>query len=92
MTERTMNRRLMGYLGRLPGMMHEVELPDGSKVRRCSYSPHSLRTTAATLLLDSDVPIKAVQDLLDHKHITATQIYDKRRRSVRDLASHKMPL
>ena len=71
--------------------MHEVELPDGSMVRRCSYSPHSLRATAATLLLDSGVAIESVQDLLDHKHITTTQIYDKRRRSVRDSASHKMP-
>jgi integrase len=92
MTERTMNRLLMGYLGRLPGAIHEVELPDGSKMRRCSYSPHSLRATAPTLLLDTDVPIEAVQGLLDHKHITTTQIYDKRRRSVRDWASHKMPL
>ena len=44
------------------------------------------------LLLDSGVAIEQVQDLLDHKHITTTQIYDKRRRSVRDSASHKVPL
>jgi len=87
-----MNRLLMAYLERLPGALHEVKLPDGSKDRRCIYSPHSLRATAATLLLDSGVPIEAVQDLLDHRHITTTQIYDKRRRSVKDPASHKMPI
>jgi site-specific recombinase XerD len=38
------------------------------------------------------VAIEAVQDLLDHKHITTTQIYDKRRRSVRDSASHQVPI
>jgi integrase len=92
MTDRTMNRLLMGYFERLPGATHEVALPDGSKVRQCIFSPHSLRATAATLLLDSGVPIEAVQDLLDHKHITTTQIYDKRRRAVRDSASHKMPI
>ena len=70
--------------------MHEVELSDGSKARQCIYSPHSLRATSATLLLDSGVAIEAVQDLLDHKHITATQIYGKRRRAVKDSASHKM--
>ena len=38
------------------------------------------------------VPIEAVQDLLDHKHITTTQIYEKRRRAVKDSASQKMPI
>jgi site-specific recombinase XerD len=40
----------------------------------------TLRVTTAMLLLDSSVPIESVQDLLDHKHIATTQIYDKRRR------------
>jgi len=92
MTERSMNRLLLSYLERLPSSVQEVELPTGEKVRRCVYSPHSLRATTATLLLDSGVAIEAVQDLLDHKHITTTQIYDKRRRSVRDSASHKVPI
>jgi site-specific recombinase XerD len=92
MTERTMNRLLMRYLEKLPGALQEVELADGSKIRQYIYSPHSLRATVATLLLDSAVPIEAVQDLLDHKHITTTQIYDKRRRAVKDSASHKMPI
>jgi hypothetical protein len=51
----------MGDLERVPGS-HEAELPDGSKVRRCVYSPHSLRTASATLLLDSGVAIEAMQD------------------------------
>lgn len=92
LTERSMNRLLLSYLERLPSSVQEVELPGGQKVRRCVYSPHSLRATTATLLLDSGVAIEAVQDLLDHKHITTTQIYDKRRRSVRDSASHKVPI
>jgi site-specific recombinase XerD len=92
MTERTMNQLLMRYLERMPGAMHETELADGSKIRQRHYSPQSLRATSATLLLNSGVPIEAVQDLLDHKHITTTQIYDKRRRAVKDYASHKMPI
>lgn len=63
-TERTMNRLLMGCLDRLPGAVHDMELPGGANVRRGLYSPHSLRATAATMLLDSGVPIEAVQDLL----------------------------
>jgi site-specific recombinase XerD len=73
MTERTMNRLLMRYLERLPGAMHETDLLDGSTVRQCIHSPHSLRATSAPLLLDSGVPIEAIQDLLDYKHITTTQ-------------------
>jgi site-specific recombinase XerD len=92
MTQRSMYRVLMSYLERLPGAMQEKELPSGEKIRECIYSPHSMRATTATLLLDSSVPIESVQDLLDHKHITTTQIYDKRRRTVRDSASHKVPI
>jgi site-specific recombinase XerD len=92
MTERSMYRVLMGYLERLPSAMQDRELPSGETLRNCVYSPHSLRATTATLLLDSSVAIESVQDLLDHKHITTTQIYDKRRRSVRDSASHKVPI
>jgi integrase/recombinase XerC len=92
MTERSMYRILMNYLERLPGAMQETVLPDGEKGQVCIYSPHSLRATTATLLLDSSVAIESVQELLDHKHITTTQIYDKRRRSVRDSASHKVPI
>ena len=88
-TQRSMYRVLMSYLERLPGAMHEIELPTGEKVQVCVYSP---RATTATLLLDTCVPIESVQDLLDHKRITTTQIYDKRRRSVRDSASHKVPI
>jgi integrase len=67
-------------------------LPSGEKIQECVYSPHSLRATTATLLLDAREPIESVQDLLDRKHITTTQIHDKRRRSVRDSASHKVPI
>ncbi len=47
MTQRSMYRVLMSYLERVPGAMHEKELPDGEKVQVCVYSPHSLRATTA---------------------------------------------
>jgi site-specific recombinase XerD len=80
------------YLERLPGVLREKQLPSGEKIQKCIYSPHSLRATKATLLLMPRGPFESAQDLLDHKHITITQIYDKRRRSVRDSASHKVPI
>jgi site-specific recombinase XerD len=92
MTQRAMYSVLTGYLERLPGALREKVLPTGEKIQECVYSPHSLRATTATLLLDAGERIESVQELLDHKHITTTQIYDKRRRSVRDSASHKVPI
>jgi site-specific recombinase XerD len=92
LTQRTMYAILISYLERLPGAIQVKALPSGDTVQECIYSPHSLRATTATLLLDAREPIESVQDLLDHKHITTTQIYDKRRRTVRDSASHKVPI
>ena len=36
--------------------------------------------------------IRKVQELLGHKHVTTTQIYDKRRISTRESASHSVPI
>jgi len=79
------------YLERLPGALREKQLPSGEKIQKCVYSPHSLRATKATLLLMPGSPFESAQDLLD-ANMTTTQIYDKRRRSVRDSASHKVPI
>ena len=59
---------------------------------RCIVSTHSLRATTATLLLDADVDIRKVQELLGHRHVTTTQIYDKRRRTTKESASHDVPI
>jgi site-specific recombinase XerD len=39
------------------------------------YTPHSPRATTATLLLDAGVDIIKVKELLGHRHVTTTQIY-----------------
>ena len=80
------------YLEQLPGAVKEHENPDGTKTKACIYTPHSLRATTATLLLDAGVDITKVQHLLGHRHITTTQIYDKRRRSTSESASHDVPI
>lgn len=41
-------------------------------------SPHDLRRTLATWLLESDVDIATVQDMLGHASINTTRLYDRR--------------
>ena len=88
--EVTMSRVMLGYLERLSGAMKEVVGKDGKPKEVCIYTPHSLRATTATLLLDGGTDISSVKDLLGHRHITTTQIYDKRRRGTSDSASHDL--
>jgi site-specific recombinase XerD len=90
MGEVTMYRVILEYLKRVPGAMKEVTGKDGTPRQRCMYTPHSLRATNATLLLDGSTDIRKVQELLGHRHITTTQIYDKRRRGTSDSASHEL--
>jgi site-specific recombinase XerD len=92
MNPRTMWVILKRYLAHVPNALRERELPSGEKTVECVYTPHSLRATAATLLLHSGVDIMEVKELLGHRHVTTTQVYDKRRRAAREGASHKTPL
>ena len=61
LTSRSLCRMLERYLVR-------ADLPAGT-------TPHSLRHTFATHLLEGGASIREVQDLLGHKHLSSTQIY-----------------
>lgn len=69
-----------------------LEKVEGGKTTTCIYTPHSLRVTIATLVLDAGVDIRKAQELLGHRYITTTQIYDKRRWSTSESASHDVPI
>ena len=43
--------------------------------REQGYSPHKLRATAATSLIQEGFDIYDVQNLLDHDNVTTTQLY-----------------
>ena len=39
------------------------------------YSSHKLRHTAATLMLQNGVDVRALQEVLGHEHLNTTEIY-----------------
>ena len=83
-SDSSMYRLLVEYLVRLP---HSTD-----KEGRCRYSPHTLRSTTATLLDEAGVGIKRIQELLGHKDIRVTQRYIKLGDDTRKGASHDVPL
>jgi len=52
-------------------------------VRDLGYSPHKLRATAATSLIEQGNSIYDVQNLLDHENITTTQLYAAHRKNLK---------
>ncbi|KAB3534040.1 tyrosine-type recombinase/integrase [Alkaliphilus pronyensis] len=47
------------------------------------YSPHKLRATAATSLIQQGFSIYDVQNLLDHENVTTTQLYAAHKKNVK---------
>jgi integrase len=77
-----------GRLQRPDWRADRCSTPGAVKDGACIFSTHSLRATTATLLLDADIDIRKVQELLGYHHTTTTQICDKRRRTIKESASH----
>jgi integrase/recombinase XerC len=61
LTSRSVHR-LLRHQARLSGLKEDV-------------SPHALRHTFATHLLDAGADIRSVQELLGHRSLSTTQIY-----------------
>ena len=73
-----------------PGLQNSLEWVFEGAIY--THTPHSLRTTTATLLPDANVDIIKVKDLLVHRHATTMQMYDKRHRSTSESASHLLAI
>lgn len=48
---------------------------DAAGLDSTQYSPHKLRHTAATLMLQNGVDVRTLQEVLGHDHLNTTQIY-----------------
>lgn len=56
------------------------------------YSPHKLRHTAATLMLQNGVDVRTLQEVLGHEHLNTTQIYTHVDNSELRIAANANPL
>lgn len=56
------------------------------------YSPHKLRHTAATLMLNNGVDVRTLQDILGHENLGTTQIYTHISDANRKMAIDANPL
>lgn len=65
-----------------------TSIPLGS-TRQDGYSPHKLRATAASSLIEYGFSIYDVQNLLDHDNVTTTQLYSAHKKNVkRDIVNN----
>jgi integrase len=58
--------------------------------RKLRITPHQLRHSFATILVDKDVSIQTISDLLGHKDVKTTQIYAKVRDEAKRAAVAKL--
>lgn len=66
------NRRKPDTTRYVQRLVHEAAQRAGVAKR---VTPHRLRASVATILLDAGMPLDQVQKFLRHKRITTTQIY-----------------
>jgi integrase/recombinase XerD len=76
--------RLLGELAEQAGVVGDK---DGQVA---GLSPHKLRHTFVTMLLDRGVPLVAVQDAARHSSSDTTRLYDRARAAFREHPTHKL--
>lgn len=67
------NRRKRMSVDSIQAMLKKTLLKAG--LDPAQYSPHKLRHTAATLMLQNGVDVRTLQEVLGHENLNTTQIY-----------------
>jgi site-specific recombinase XerD len=79
----------VGALGAEPLTGHSIRFILQARAEEAGvkpFSPHDMRRTTATHLLDHGIDLSIIQKLLGHKHLSTTAIYDRRGESAKKKA------
>jgi integrase len=80
-------QNLYDWLGRRSGICKQVgQTKTGKPILKSLVTPHVLRATGITILLDKEQPIDRVQKLAGHQRTDTTRMYDRGQGNVRRLA------
>lgn len=74
------------YRQRAYAIVRQVAATAGIDDKR--ITPHALRRTAASILLDAGVPMRLVQNMLGHRDPKTTMLYDRARIDIDDSPVH----
>ena len=70
-----LNQACKDALARYMAVRRPITGRDKNALFLSEHSSHKLRHTAATLMLQNGVDVKAVQEVLGHEHLNTTEIY-----------------
>lgn len=82
-----------GVLGTQPLTGHSIRFILQTRASRAGvkpFSPHDMRRTTATHLLDHGIDLSIVQKLLGHRHLTTTSLYDRRGEAAKKKAAEQL--
>lgn len=83
---------IMHFMPLTESGIYKLMRENANKANVASFTPHDLRRTFATRLLDTGADINTVRKVMGHSSVVTTQRYDKRDEGELEAATKKIPL
>lgn len=84
--------RVMHFMPLTESGIYKLMRTNATQAKVASFTPHDLRRTFATRLLDTGADINTVRKVMGHSSVVTTQRYDKRDEGELEIATKKIPL